>query len=396
MPEQASTIAGDVDRIYYALTALSLIFALPVAILIIYFAVKYRRGANVDRTGALHESTRLEMSWIITLLLLSLGVFGWGSRVYVNMYAIPEDGMDIYVVGLQWMWQFEHPTGAREINTLHVPVGRTVRLTMISQDVIHSFYVPAFRIKRDVLPGRYSTAWFQATQTGEYHLFCAEFCGAEHSGMVGSIVVMEQSAYENWLNTLPNQTGDAIPQASGAAASASQGPQTMTQAGEALFQNSGCTSCHQMDGNGVGPSLVGLYGSQVELESGEVVNADADYIRHSILEPNAQIVAGYPAIMPTYADQLDESELMQLVEYISSLGSDNSTQAPGSAATPDESTNGSRDDGSTEEDATIEGDAGQSPAAGGGDETTGDGSGDNAGTPDDGSTEEDANTEGGN
>lgn len=396
MPEQASTIAGDVDRIYYALTALSLIFALPVAILIIYFAVKYRRGANVDRTGALHESTRLEMSWIITLLLLSLGVFGWGSRIYVDMYEIPEDGMDIYAVGLQWMWQFEHPTGAREINTLHVPVGRTVRLTMISQDVIHSFYVPAFRIKRDVLPGRYSTAWFEATRTGEYHLFCAEFCGAEHSGMVGSIVVMEQSEYENWLNTLPNQTGDAIPQDSGAAGAASQGPQTMTQAGEVLFQNSGCTSCHQMDGNGVGPLLVGLYGSQVELESGEVVNADADYIRRSILEPNAQIVAGYPAIMPTYADQLEEAELMRLVEYISSLGSDNGAQAPSSGATPSESINSSRDDGSTEEDATIEGDTGQSPAAGGGDETTGDESASNAGTPDDGSTEEDANTEGSN
>jgi len=321
MPEQASTIAGDVDRIYYVLTALSLIFALPVAILIIYFAVKYRRGARVDRTGALHESTRLEMSWIITLLLLSLGVFGWGSRIYVDMYEIPEDGMDIYAVGLQWMWQFEHPTGAREINTLHVPVGRTVRLTMIAQDVIHSFYVPAFRIKRDVLPGRYATAWFEATQTGEYHLFCAEFCGAEHSGMVGRIVVMEQRAYENWLNTLPNQTDDAIPQASAGTGAASQGSQTMAQAGETIFQNSGCTSCHQMDGNGVGPSLVGLYGSQVDLESGDVVNADADYIRRSILDPNAQIVAGYPAIMPTYADQLAEDELMRLVEYISSLGS---------------------------------------------------------------------------
>jgi len=275
-------------------------------------------------------------------------------------------------------------------------------MTMISQDTIHSFYVPAFRIKRDVLPGRYSTAWFEATKTGTYHLFCAEYCGTEHSGMVGSIVVMEQREYEDWLSSLPNQTDDVIAQQSGNASVDSSSAQSMAGAGEVLFRNSGCATCHQMDGGGIGPLLAGLYNSQVRLEGGEVVTADADYIRRSILDPNAQIVEGYPPVMPTYADQLSEAELMRLVEYIQSMGTDGGAGVSGGEgdASQDGGDGGnSMDEGSTEEDATTEGDPSPDAAQGGGDETEGQaGSGDETigdQGADEGSTEEDATTEGG-
>ncbi len=317
-PQQASTVATKVDMLFYVLTGLSLFFALLIAGLVVYFGIKYRRGAGVDRSGPVHTSLRLEVSWIASLTVLSMIMFGWGARVYVEMYQMPRDGMNIYVMGQQWMWQVQYPTGQREINTLHVPVHQVVRLTMVSEDVIHSFYVPAFRIKRDVLPGRYTTLWFEATQTGEYHLFCAEYCGTQHSGMVGKVVVMEPSQYQAWLQaTRPAGQSEVIPQHQGAGGE--QQPQTMAQAGAQFFQNFGCSSCHVMQGQGTGPSLVGLFGKQVQLENGDVVVADEQYIRRSILDPQAQIVKGYPPIMPTFAGQINEDELMRLVEYIRNL-----------------------------------------------------------------------------
>jgi cytochrome c oxidase subunit 2 len=208
--------------------------------------------------------------------------------------------MEIYVVGKQWMWKIQHPSGNREINELHIPVGKPVKLVMTSQDVIHSFYVPAFRIKQDVLPGRYSTQWFEATRTGEYHLFCAEYCGTSHSGMIGKIVVLEQDEYEDWL------TGK-------------MGGATMLSSGEQLFQQFGCQTCHRQVSGQRGPSLEGLFGKQVRLTSGDVVLADQEYIRESILNPNAKLVAGYPRLMPTYRNQLNPDQVNQLVEYVKSM-----------------------------------------------------------------------------
>lgn len=316
-PDQASTFAGPVDRLFFTLIGLALLFAIPVAVLIIYFAIRYRRSAKIDRSGAITNSIAIETLWIGVPLVLALGIFTWGARLYLTIYDIPADGMQVYIVGKQWMWYTQHPTGQREINELHVPVGQTVKLTLISQDVIHSFYVPAFRIKRDLLPGRYTTAWFQATKTGVYHLFCAEYCGTDHSVMGGSIIVMEPQKYQQWLSGRPLGVVDVIPEDRTATEPA---PQNMAAAGEALFQRLGCIVCHKMDGNGIGPSLVGLLGKTVELENGQKVVADIQYIRDSILDPHVQIVAGYSPIMPTFQGQIDEQELFQLVEYITALG----------------------------------------------------------------------------
>lgn len=335
-PDSASTIAVEVDRIFWVLTALSLVFSLPIAGLILYFAIKYRRGSPANRSGAIHTSSTLEAAWIGAPMVLALGIFFWSAELYVRMYDLPEEGLDIYVVGLQWMWQYEHPTGQREINELHIPVGSKIRLTMISQDVIHSFYVPDFRVKRDVIPGRYTTLWFEPTKTGTFNIFCTEYCGTEHSGMVGQVIVMEPRQYQEWLSQRPLDSEQPIPQHQQGAATNAQSP-ALVDTGEVLFQNLGCANCHAANGQGIGPSLVGLFGSQVELESGEIVNADADYIRRSIIDPNAQIVAGYPPIMPTFAGQIDEEELFRLVEYIRSL------------TTPDEQieTAGDRDQNAT-------------------------------------------------
>ncbi|MFN8489436.1 MAG: cytochrome c oxidase subunit II [Caldilineaceae bacterium] len=333
MPDSASTMSGRVDTLFTVLVLLALLFAVPVAGLIIYFAVKYRRGSTADRSNPPEGNTMLETTWIVIPFLLSMGIFGWGARLYFDIYTVPKDGMDIYVLGRQWMWEFKYPTGQRELNVLHVPVGRNVRLTLISEDVIHSFYVPAFRIKRDVLPGRYTTAWFQATKAGTYHLFCAEYCGTEHSGMIGSVVVMDPKDYQAWLDQNRMNAASVIAENT---SSSVQAPitttATMAQQGAQIFQHLACYVCHRPDGKGAGPSLVGVYGSQVKLANGQTVLADTNYIRDSIIAPNAQIVAGYPPIMPTYAEQISEDELLKLVEYIKALGS--GTEAPPESNNP--------------------------------------------------------------
>ncbi|MBI1293711.1 cytochrome c oxidase subunit II [bacterium] len=317
-PEQASTIAGRVDTLFWVLIGLAGTISVVIAALIVIFAVRYRRGSPADRGGAIHGSLKLEIAWAVIPFFVSMGVFGWGAQVYFDLYNVPPNGLDVYGVGKQWMWKFQHPTGQSEINMLHVPVNRPVRMTLISQDVIHSFYVPAFRVKRDVLPGRYTTAWFEATQPGVYHLFCTEFCGTEHSDMIGSVVVLSERDYQAWLEGRPlDDDAEVIPEAQGRSG---EMPQTMASAGEQLFQSLGCPTCHQMEGVGVGPSLVGVYGSKVQLANGETVTADIGYIRTSIIDPHAQIVAGYQPIMPTYAGQVDEEELLLLVEYVQSLG----------------------------------------------------------------------------
>ncbi len=327
-PEQASTVAGSVDRIFSVVLGLSLFFAIPVAILIVYFGIKYRRGAVVERYDEVYEGRGrgptwlLEASWIALLLPLALGVYGWGARLYFDMNELPVQGMDVYVVGKQWMWKFQHPTGQTEIDELHVPINFPVRLTMISEDVIHSFIVPQFRVKQDVVPGRYTTTWFEATEAGEFDLYCAEYCGTDHSRMLAKVIVMEPTQYQQWLSQrdVGGGTGVIAEASSGeGTAGGEETPATMADAGAELFESLGCTSCHLANGAGVGPSLVDKWGEEVELEDGQVETFDIDYVRRSILDPQTQIVAGYPPVMPTYEGQIDEEQLLLLIEYIRSL-----------------------------------------------------------------------------
>ena len=305
-PEQASSFAGAVDLLFSALTALSLLVSIPIVFLIFYFAIKYRRGSNADRSNPPGTDVRLEVIWILFPFLLGIGIFVWAAFLYFHIMRPPDHTLDIYVIGRQWMWQIQHPEGQREINEIHVPTGRPVKLIMTSQDVIHSFYVPAFRVKMDVLPGRFTTAWFEATRAGEYRLFCTEYCGTEHADMMGRVIAMEPAQYQEWLSG----------RATGAL---TEFGEPLTAAGAQLFERLGCDSCHQPDGSGRGPSLLGLFGSQVQLESGEVVTADEDYLRESILQPQAKIVAGFEPIMPSYEGQVSEEQLQQLVAYIKSL-----------------------------------------------------------------------------
>ena len=332
-PERASTIAGQVDLIFAVVSGLALLFAVPVALLVIFFAVRYRSSKVRDRFVDPREGRErgetwiLETSWIVVLLVLSLGVFGWGARMYYDIYAMPANGMDVYVVAKQWMWKFQHPTGQTEIDELHVPIGFPVRLTMISEDVIHSFYVPAFRVKTDVVPGDYTRVWFEATETGSFDLFCAEYCGTDHSRMRARVIVMDAAEYQQWISqrgvgggtsVIPEESGGQENLA-GEGESGEQTPSSMADAGAELAVNLGCTSCHHDDGTGVGPSLVGIWGADVELEDGQMRTVDEDYVRRSILDPHSELVAGYPAIMPPYDGQIDEEQLLMLIEYVRAL-----------------------------------------------------------------------------
>ncbi len=301
-PEKASTIAAGVDHLYFFLVAVAALFSIGIFVTLFFFALRYRRRKEGETAVPIHGSTPLEIVWSAIPLVIVMMMFGWGASLYFRNSRAPEGAIEIYVVGKQWMWKLQHPEGQREINELHVPVGRPVRLIMTSQDVIHSFYIPAFRIKNDVLPNRYSTAWFQATRTGEYHLFCAEYCGTQHSGMVGRVVVMEPAEYEQWLSGGP--VGESL-----------------SVAGERLFRRLGCTNCHSPEARGRtrGPLLAGLFGKPVPLQDGKIVTADEAYIRESILNPRAKIVAGYAPEMPTFQGQVTEENLLELIAYIKSL-----------------------------------------------------------------------------
>ncbi len=303
LPESASTVADKVDALFFFLVAVSIFFSLVIVVGLAYSAVRYRRGSEATRKGALNEHLPLELAWSLIPLVIAMFIFGWSAKVFFDMRVAPKNAMEIYVVGKQWMWKIQHPEGNREINELHIPVGRPVKLIMTSQDVIHSFYIPAFRLKQDVLPGRYSEQWFEATKPGEYHLFCAEYCGTSHSGMIGRVVAMEPAAYEKWL------------------ASASSVGIAMASSGSELFQRVGCLTCHRKDTGPRGPDLAGLWGKKVKLANGDIVNADQEYVRESILNPASKTVAGYAQIMPTYKNQLTSEQVNQLIEYVRSLGS---------------------------------------------------------------------------
>ena len=305
-PDAASTTATRVDALYIFMVMVSAIMTVLIFATLIVFAVRFRKRQGV-KAEQIEGSQVLEVTWSTIPFAVFLSFFVWGAVLYFQERTPPQDATEVYAVAKQWMWKFEHAGGQREINELHVPVGRDVKMIMTSQDVIHSFFVPAFRIKQDVLPGRYTTAWFHATKPGTYHLFCAEYCGTEHSGMIGWIVVMDPRDYQAWMTT-------------------GGGNQAMTDTGEKLFSDLGCVMCHRADTPGRGPNLAGIYNKPVQLEDGRSVIADENYIRESIMEPNAKVVKGFRPIMPTLQGQISDEQLNELVAYVKSLG-----QQPASA-----------------------------------------------------------------
>jgi cytochrome c oxidase subunit II len=315
-PDQASTVAGGVDALLFFITAVSIFFSVLIVTVIFYFFIKYRRRSPDEVPRPIEGSNKLEITWTVVPFGLAMVMFVGGAYVYFTIARPPRDTMDIYVVGKQWMWKIQHPEGNREINELHVPVNTSVRLTMTTEDVLHSFYIPDFRIKQDVVPGRYTTMWFKATKPGKYHLFCAEYCGTNHSGMIGWIYVMEPADYEAWL--------------SGGAAEGSLASQ-----GQKLFQDLACNTCHRSDAQGRGPVLDGLFGKSVQLQGGQTLVADESYLRESILNPRAKLVAGFEPIMPTFQGQVSEEQLLQLIAYIKSLGAPGQQQQQqGTTQTP--------------------------------------------------------------
>ncbi len=297
-PQQASTTAGNVDALFIFLLIVSGLMTLLIFVAVVYFAARYRH-----RKGVLAEqvegSTPLELTWSIIPLGVFMVIFAWGAVVYFKSRTPPRDATEVYVVAKQWMWKLEHAEGQREINELHVPVGRDVKLIMTSQDVIHSFFVPAFRMKQDVLPGRYTVAWFRATKPGTYHLFCTQYCGTQHSGMIGSIIVQEPAQYEAWMS------------------GGTTGPLSVT--GEKIFAELGCVTCHRTDSQGRGPNLQGVFGKPVLLQDGRTVTADENYIRESILDPGAKVVNGFKPVMPTFQGLVSEEQLNALVAYVKSM-----------------------------------------------------------------------------
>jgi len=301
IPESASTLSWKVDALYFYLSGVTLFFTLLISAILIFFVIRYRRRSPYEIPRPVAGSHKLETLWTLIPFMIAMTIFGWSAKVYFEQYKPPQNAIDVYVVGKQWMWKIQHSTGQREINELHVPAGRKVKLIMTTEDVIHDFFVPAFRIKADVVPGKYTTLWFEATKTGSYHLFCAEYCGMNHSGMIGKIVVMEPREFDNWL------TGNL-------------GSTTPAAAGQQLYQSLGCASCHGVNGEGGrGPTLAGLYGSDALITGGQRVRADEVYIRESITNPQAKLVDGFGAIMPTFQGQISEDQLLQLLAFIKSL-----------------------------------------------------------------------------
>jgi cytochrome c oxidase subunit 2 len=299
-PPNASSVATEMDLLYLFITAICAFFTVLVTLMVVYFAIKYKRQRPSDVGADIHGSLVLELTWTIIPFILSLVMFGWGASLFYRLSKPPTDAMEITVVGKQWMWKVQHPEGVREINELHVPLGVNVRLTMGSEDVIHDFAIPAFRTKMDVVPGKFTTMWFKATMVGQYTIFCDQYCGTRHSGMIGMVTVMLPQDYQAWLAG-GRSTGTAL------------------QNGERLFTELSCITCHKTDSTGRGPTLIGLYGSTVQLNDGRKIEADENYIRESIMNSQAKIVQGYQPIMPLYQTQISEENLLQLISYIKAL-----------------------------------------------------------------------------
>ena len=297
IPVEASTIARGIDHLYYFLTAVDLFFTALIFLTIFYFAIRYRRRPGNEKAPKTKTLMALELTWTIIPAMICAFIFTWSASLFIKNSRPPRASSEIFVVGKQWMWKIQHPGGRSEIDELHVPVNEPIKLTMTSEDVIHDFFVPAFRVKKDVLPGRYTSIWFIATKVGKFHLFCGQYCGTNHSKMRGWVYVMKPDDYERWL-------------------SGGEKTQTMAEAGAKLYEQYACITCH---GTGKGPPFVDLYGSKVRLSTGQTVVADEAYLRESILFPTAQIVAGYKPIMPTFKGQLTEDQVLDLIAYIKSL-----------------------------------------------------------------------------
>ncbi|MEQ8820307.1 MAG: cytochrome c oxidase subunit II [Sumerlaeia bacterium] len=302
-PEDASTMAGEIDAVYFAMIGFSAFFTVLIVAAITFFAIRYRRGSKASRANRVNSSVFVEVTWILLPATALFAIFFWACAVFLDVNRMPEDALPVYVVGKQWMWKFQHPSGAREINDLHVPAGRPVVLTMTSQDVIHSLYFPAFRVKQDVLPARYTRLWFEADVPGEYHLLCAEYCGTSHSRMGGRIIVLEPEEYSRWAEL---QAAD----------------ETLAARGLALFNQHGCAGCHGTNANYNAPRLEGLFGREVTLQDGDSIVADMGYIRDSILLPKKNVVAGYKPIMPSFEGQLSEEDIFALIAWIRSTSAE--------------------------------------------------------------------------
>jgi cytochrome c oxidase subunit 2 len=293
-------MAGRVDALFYFLLGVAAFFVSLIFFLVVFFAVKYRRRSEDERPKPILGHLGLEIFWTVVPLALTMVMFVWGAMLFFDTYDPPRNAVEINVVAKQWMWKVQHPEGQREINELHVPVGQPVKLMMTSEDVIHDFFVPAFRVKTDVLPGRYMTVWFQASKVGVFRLFCAEYCGTQHSGMLGRILVLAPREYQNWLGGGPSGV-------------------TRAEAGAKLFQSLGCVTCHAESKTSRGPSLAGLPGKQVRLQDGKTIIADETYIRESVINPQAKIVAGFQPIMPTFKGLITEEGISQIISYLKSI-----------------------------------------------------------------------------
>ncbi|SFI58999.1 cytochrome c oxidase subunit II [Planctomicrobium piriforme] len=314
MPEMASNFALDVDLIYGFLVLVTVFFTALICVLVMGFAIYYRRGAKVDR-GVRFHSNFMEVVWASGPFVLSMAMFLWGALVFFDMKTPPENTLDIQVVGKQWMWKIQHPEGRTEINALHVPLGQPVRLRMISEDVIHSFFIPAFRVKQDVLPAFFSQLWFTPTKVGTYHLFCAEYCGTEHSQMIGQVVVMHPQDYARWLADAKNDPPSVV--------------------GERLYERFRCGACHKADGSGNGPALAAIFGKMRPLKGGGAQAANEQYLRDAIMNPHKQILAGYQSVMPSFQGQLSESDALAITSYLKSLSVEPATPpAPKDEAKP--------------------------------------------------------------
>ena len=314
-PDTGSSIASEVNFLFVLMVLVCTAVALGIAAFVIYSAVRYHRKHENHMGEPLRYNIPAETAWTVLPFLFFMGMFGWGAKLYFDIERPPDNTLNMYAVGRQWMWKIQHPEGQREINTLHIPVGRPVKLTMTSEDVIHDFFIPAFRTKQDVLPNRYETTWFKATKPGKYHLFCAEYCGTKHSGMIGWVYAMSPGDYQRWLTY-------GAPEGS------------LASQGEKFYHQFGCSNCHHFDGQGRCPDLRNLYNHPVQIAKGRVVTADETYLRESILNPNAKIVYGFAAnIMPNFTGQLSPEQLIALISYLKAIAPAPGTEQPSSSGT---------------------------------------------------------------
>ncbi|WP_322405209.1 cytochrome c oxidase subunit II [Massilia luteola] len=307
LPADAAASAARLDSLALCLLLLTGAVALVLLALMIGFSIRYRAGSKADRTHVPKKGLPVEIAWTVIPLLLFLGIYAWGAVDYIKLYQAPPNAMPVFVVAKQWMWEAEHKNGRREIGELHLPLGRPVRLTMTSQDVIHSFFVPDFRVKQDVVPGRYTSIVFTPSRTGEYRLYCAEYCGTEHAMMLGRVVVMQPAAFAQWLEAGPRQPG-------------------MAARGHELYRRYGCSGCHDPGSSVHAPDLTGLLGRRVHLADGRELTADEPYVRDSILVPGKDVVAGYAPIMPSFAGQVGEEDILAIIEYIRESAHDQRTE----------------------------------------------------------------------